>query len=118
MSLVAARSPHQHHNRFQLQPGCVLVLTDAFFLNVNSIPFTGESPREQPNLALTVLEYVLSRGGGSATPHRTVDPTANESFSDRRSRLWRLALATKTKSPGRPTSTATNSLLKRTKDFR
>jgi hypothetical protein len=35
---------------------CVL-LTDAFFLNVTAIPFTGESPREQPNLAFTVLKY-------------------------------------------------------------
>ncbi len=34
-----------------------LLLTDAFFLNVTTIPFTGESPREQPNLAFTVLKY-------------------------------------------------------------
>jgi hypothetical protein len=34
-----------------------LLLTDAFFLHVTTIPFTGESPREQPNLAFTVLKY-------------------------------------------------------------
>ena len=37
--------------------GMSLALTEAFFLNVTAIPFTGESPREQPNLALTVLKY-------------------------------------------------------------
>lgn len=37
--------------------GMVLVLVDVFFLHVTAIPFTGESPREQPNLALTVLKY-------------------------------------------------------------
>lgn len=37
--------------------GMCLVLTDAFFLHVTAVPFTGESPREQPNLALTVLKY-------------------------------------------------------------
>ena len=37
--------------------GMCLVLTDAFFLHVTAIPFTGESPHEQPNLALTVLKY-------------------------------------------------------------
>jgi hypothetical protein len=35
---------------------CVL-LTDAFFLNVMTVPFTGELPREQSNLALTLLKY-------------------------------------------------------------
>ena len=34
-----------------------LLLTDAFFLHVTAIPFTGEAPREQPNLAFTVLKY-------------------------------------------------------------
>lgn len=34
-----------------------LLLTDVFFLHVTAIPFTGESPREQPNLAFTVLKY-------------------------------------------------------------
>ncbi len=37
--------------------GMCLLLTDAFFLHVTAIPFTGESSREQPNLALTVLKY-------------------------------------------------------------
>jgi hypothetical protein len=37
--------------------GMCLLLTDAFFLNVTAVPFTGESSREQPNLALTVLKY-------------------------------------------------------------
>jgi hypothetical protein len=35
---------------------CV-VLTDAFFLNVCSVPFTSEQSGENPNLALTVLKY-------------------------------------------------------------
>jgi hypothetical protein len=37
--------------------GICLVLIDAFFLDVTAVPFTGESSREQPNLALTVLKY-------------------------------------------------------------
>ena len=37
--------------------GMCLLLTDAFFLSVTTIPFTGESSREQPNLAFTVLKY-------------------------------------------------------------
>jgi hypothetical protein len=35
----------------------VLLLADAFFLNVTSLPFTSDQVREQPNLALTVLKY-------------------------------------------------------------
>jgi hypothetical protein len=35
---------------------CVL-LTDAFFLNVTIVPFTGEPAREQANLAFTMLKY-------------------------------------------------------------
>jgi len=35
---------------------CVL-LTDALFLNVKTVAFTGEPAREQSNLALTVLKY-------------------------------------------------------------
>jgi hypothetical protein len=35
----------------------VLLLADAFFLNVTSLPFTSEQAREQPNLALTLLKY-------------------------------------------------------------
>jgi hypothetical protein len=34
-----------------------LLLTDAFFLTVKTIAFTGEPAREQANLALTVLKY-------------------------------------------------------------
>jgi hypothetical protein len=34
-----------------------LLLTDAFFLTVKTVAFTGEPAREQANLALTVLKY-------------------------------------------------------------
>jgi hypothetical protein len=34
-----------------------LLLTDAFFLTVKTVAFTGEPAREQSNLALTVLKY-------------------------------------------------------------
>ncbi len=34
-----------------------LLLTDILFLNVNTVAFTGEPAREQPNLALTLLKY-------------------------------------------------------------
>ena len=37
--------------------GMCLVLSDAFFMNVRVIAFTGDTAREQPNLALTVLKY-------------------------------------------------------------
>jgi hypothetical protein len=37
--------------------GLCLLLTDAFFLNVASIPFTGERPAHERNLAFTVLRY-------------------------------------------------------------
>ncbi len=37
--------------------GLCLLLTDAFFLNVKTVAFTGEPSREDPNLALTVLKY-------------------------------------------------------------
>jgi hypothetical protein len=39
--------------------GICLLLTDAFFLSITTIPFTGESSREQPNLAFTVLKYFI-----------------------------------------------------------
>ena len=39
--------------------GICLLLTDAFFLSVTTIPFTGESSRQQPNLAFTVLKYFI-----------------------------------------------------------
>ena len=37
--------------------GMCLLLTDAFFLNVMTVAFTGEPAREQPNLAMAVLKY-------------------------------------------------------------
>jgi hypothetical protein len=37
--------------------GLCLLLTEIFFLNVTAIPFTSEQPREQSNLALSVLKY-------------------------------------------------------------
>jgi hypothetical protein len=37
--------------------GIVLLLTDAFFLNVTVVPFTGENAGEEHNLAFTVLRY-------------------------------------------------------------
>jgi hypothetical protein len=37
--------------------GMCVLLTDAFFLNVTNVPFTGEPTREQPNLAFTMLRY-------------------------------------------------------------
>lgn len=37
--------------------GLCLILTDTFFLNVTSIPFTGERPAQEQNLAFTVLRY-------------------------------------------------------------
>jgi heme/copper-type cytochrome/quinol oxidase subunit 3 len=40
-----------------LAAGLCLLLTDVLFLNVKTVAFTGESEREQPNLALTLLKY-------------------------------------------------------------
>jgi hypothetical protein len=37
--------------------GMCLLLTDALFLNVTTVAFTGEPTRDQPNLAFTVLKY-------------------------------------------------------------
>jgi hypothetical protein len=37
--------------------GMCLLLTDAMFLNLKTVAFTGEPAREQSNLALTVLKY-------------------------------------------------------------
>jgi hypothetical protein len=37
--------------------GMCLLLTDSFFLNVTTVAFTGEPPREQSVLAITVLKY-------------------------------------------------------------
>jgi hypothetical protein len=40
-----------------LAAGLCLLLTDALFLNVKTVAFTGEPDREQSNLALTLLKY-------------------------------------------------------------
>jgi hypothetical protein len=40
-----------------LAAGLCLLLSDALFLNVSSVAFTGEPAREQSNLALTLLKY-------------------------------------------------------------
>lgn len=37
--------------------GLCVLLTDAFFLDITSVPFTSEQAGENPNLALTVLKY-------------------------------------------------------------
>lgn len=37
--------------------GLCILLTDAFFVNVTNIPFTGERPAQESNLAFTVLRY-------------------------------------------------------------
>jgi hypothetical protein len=37
--------------------GMCLLLTDIFFLNVQTVAFTGGTGREQPNLAFTLLKY-------------------------------------------------------------
>ena len=42
---------------FFLAAALCLLLTDAFFLTVKTVAFTGEPAREQPNLALTLLKY-------------------------------------------------------------
>lgn len=39
--------------------GMCVVLTDAFFVNLTTVAFTGEPSLEPPNLALTVLKYFL-----------------------------------------------------------
>jgi len=38
--------------------GLCLLLTDAIFLNVKTIAFTGDTAREQPNLAFTLLKFL------------------------------------------------------------
>jgi hypothetical protein len=40
--------------------GACLLLTDAFFLNVKIIPFTGERAGEKTNLAIVLLKYVAA----------------------------------------------------------
>ena len=43
--------------RMVMAAGMCLLLTDLLFLNVKYVAFTGETGREQPNLAFTVLKY-------------------------------------------------------------
>ena len=43
--------------RMVMAAGLCLLLTDMLFLNVKYIAFTGETGREQPNLAFAVLKY-------------------------------------------------------------
>jgi len=43
--------------RIVMAGGLCLLLTDLLFLNVKYVAFTGETGREQPNLAFTVLKY-------------------------------------------------------------
>jgi hypothetical protein len=38
--------------------GMCLLLTDIFFLHVTSVPFTGEPPREESSLAISLLKYM------------------------------------------------------------
>jgi hypothetical protein len=40
--------------------GSCVLLTDAFFLNVKIIPFTGERAAEKTNLAIVLLKYVAA----------------------------------------------------------
>ena len=49
-----------------------LLLTDALFLNVTTVAFTGEPTRDQPNLAFTVLKYY------TAFPFVAILPIATE----------------------------------------
>jgi hypothetical protein len=57
-----------------------LILTDALFLDVTTVPFTGESQREQPNLALTVLKYFTFFPLVAALPLR-LEPWIEASWS-------------------------------------
>jgi len=45
--------------RMVMAAGLCLLLTDLLFLNVKYVAFTGETGREQPNLAFTVLKYFM-----------------------------------------------------------
>ena len=45
--------------RMVMAGGLCLLLTDLLFLNVKYVAFTGETGREQPNLAFTVLKYFM-----------------------------------------------------------
>src|SRR5579863_432158 len=58
-----AISPPELHTRTAIAAldlvavGLCLLLADIFFLNVLTIPFTGELTRDQPNLALSIMKY-------------------------------------------------------------
>jgi hypothetical protein len=51
------RAPHSIAAQLVIGLGLCLLLSDAFFLNITNIPFTGERPAQQDNLAFTVLRY-------------------------------------------------------------
>lgn len=42
-----------------LAAGLCVILTDAFFLNLTTVAFTGKPQREPPNLAFTVFKYFI-----------------------------------------------------------
>jgi hypothetical protein len=48
--------------------GMCVLLTDIFFLNVKIVPFTGELPREQSNLAASLLKYLAFAPGVALFP--------------------------------------------------
>jgi hypothetical protein len=48
--------------------GTCLLFTDILFLNVKVVPFTGESTREQPNLAASLLKYIAFAPGAALVP--------------------------------------------------
>ncbi len=52
------RTPSSIAAQMVVGAGLCLLLTDSFFLNVTTIPFTGEAAPGQENLAFTVLFYV------------------------------------------------------------
>jgi hypothetical protein len=51
------RSGESIAGRMVMAAGLCLLLTDLLFLNVKYVAFTGETGRDQPNLAFTVLKY-------------------------------------------------------------
>jgi hypothetical protein len=53
----ALASPRATSAQLLLAMSLCVILTDAFFLSVTSVPFTSEQSGEDPNLALTVLKY-------------------------------------------------------------
>jgi hypothetical protein len=58
--------------------GLCILLTDAFFLNVTSVPFTSEQSGEEPNLAMTALKYFTFFPLVAALPLR-LEPWIQES---------------------------------------